>query len=341
MIEEKHRRIKYTIGITAAVYLSFRYLLPLVIPFLLAFLLAMILLPAVLFIQKKLHIKENIAAVIILAVGIVIVTGGLLIVGVQLWKQLQRLLYILPNKLQFISQQIYALSSTCESLIGVAKGSLTIPIQQLIEQESINLQKMLVNYSFQNSVVVIQKGIQLFAGTFVMLLSCLIMIRDRGIWKRRFKKSVFYMEGRLLLDKLSNAGGHWIRVQAIIMLIITAICIVGLWIIGSSYPFLAGIGIGLLDALPLFGTGTIFIPWILIVLLQRKWVMAAELTILYLITYITREIMEERMMGESIGMTSLEFLVSVYIGWKVFGLGGFILGPAALLVIRMGLLLID
>jgi predicted PurR-regulated permease PerM len=92
-----------------------------------------------------------------------------------------------------------------------------------------------------------------------------------------------------------------------------------------------------LDALPIFGTGTIFIPWIIILFFNGEWIRGVEVGILYLICYFLREFMEDHLMGESMGITALEFLASVYVGLKLFGGVGFLLGPIGYLIIRLGM----
>ncbi len=59
------RKAVYIIGITAGVYLTFRFLLPLVIPFLIAYLGAGLMAPMVHFLQHKLHFNRGFATVIV------------------------------------------------------------------------------------------------------------------------------------------------------------------------------------------------------------------------------------------------------------------------------------
>ena len=39
-------------------------------------------------------------------------------------------------------------------------------------------------------------------------------------------------------------------------------------------------------------------------------------------------------MGNEIGLTPLESLAAIYVGWRLFGLTGFILGPVGLILIE-------
>ncbi|KIR02325.1 hypothetical protein P261_01140 [Lachnospiraceae bacterium TWA4] len=60
LTEKQLKKILKGIGITAAVYLIFKYLLSLVVPFLFAFLLSVLLKPAVAFIHNKIpFLKEK------------------------------------------------------------------------------------------------------------------------------------------------------------------------------------------------------------------------------------------------------------------------------------------
>ncbi len=49
--------------------------------------------------------------------------------------------------------------------------------------------------------------------------------------------------------------------------------------------------------------------------------------------YLVRELLEPKLMGKQIGMTSLEMIISMYIGIRLFGLAGVILGPVGYLLI--------
>lgn len=55
---------------------------------------------------------------------------------------------------------------------------------------------------------------------------------------------------------------------------------------------------------------------------------------LYLICYALREIMEAKLMGNQVGLSSLETLVSMYVGLELFGISGLLLGPVGLLLVE-------
>ena len=56
---EKQRKALLTAGVTAAVYLSFKFILPLFLPFLISYLIALILRPSANFLERKLRVKRR------------------------------------------------------------------------------------------------------------------------------------------------------------------------------------------------------------------------------------------------------------------------------------------
>ena len=84
----------------------------------------------------------------------------------------------------------------------------------------------------------------------------------------------------------------------------------------------------------MLGTGTVFIPWALFLAAGGHWGRAAGMAVLYLVCYFLREFLEARIMGNEIGLTPLESLASIYVGWQLFGFLGFILGPVGLILIE-------
>ena len=108
----------------------------------------------------------------------------------------------------------------------------------------------------------------------------------------------------------------------------------GLLLLGNSYFLLLGPVIGLVDALPVFGAGTVLIPWFLISFLQGRWGQGLALLFLYLVCYLLRQVAEARLMGGQVGLTALETLFSMYVGLRLFGIAGFLLGPIGFLMIE-------
>lgn len=88
------------------------------------------------------------------------------------------------------------------------------------------------------------------------------------------------------------------------------------------------------DAFPVLGSGTILIPWAVFSWIQKDYVAAAVLLTLYVVTMVVREVLEPRLMGKEMGLKPLYVLLSVYVGLKLFGVGGIVLGPIGLTILK-------
>ena len=61
---------------------------------------------------------------------------------------------------------------------------------------------------------------------------------------------------------------------------------------------------------------------------------AAILFVAYIITIFVREILEAKLLGNNMDILPFFMLVSIYIGLKIFGISGIVLGPFAVVIIR-------
>ena len=79
--------------------------------------------------------------------------------------------------------------------------------------------------------------------------------------KERRDRSVFSREFRLIGDRLVSTGKVWFKSQGIIFLLISFLCTAGMFLVGNPCPVLVGMGVGIMDAFPVLGAGTVLIPW--------------------------------------------------------------------------------
>jgi predicted PurR-regulated permease PerM len=104
--------------------------------------------------------------------------------------------------------------------------------------------------------------------------------------------------------------------------------------IGNNYYIVLGIIIGILDALPLIGVGAVMVPWSVIYIAMGSYYKAAVLFVMFLLCYFIREYLEPRLMGKHMGITPIASLLSIYVGYGLFGFLGMIVGPLVYVLIR-------
>ena len=96
---------------------------------------------------------------------------------------------------------------------------------------------------------------------------------------------------------------------------------------------LAGL-VALVDALPVFGTGTVLLPWAVLALLGGDVRMSVGLLVLYSVISLVRSLLEPRLVGARVGLPPLAALVCMYVGFQALGVLGMLLAPLAAVLAR-------
>lgn len=339
----KLKKILLIVGVTGAVFLSFKYLLPLVIPFLIAYGVALVLRPSVLWLADRARytIKGRSVRLPLAVIGgaelfiIMVLVGSLLYVGGR--KVCMESSLFLDNLPEMISGVDHWLTSNCfrmENFLHLQKGSVVRLTRDMLVEGGRAMKTAAMPFLMNNSMNILRCFIEISVMAVVLFISTILTLQEMDDIRMRRDNSMFRHEFAVLGQRLASVGIAWLKTQGSIMLITTVICITGLFLLGNPYSILLGIGIGLLDALPIFGTGTVLLPWALFSALTSNWLYAIGLLLIYIISYFLREIMETKVMGDKVGLTPLETLISMYVGLQLFGLLGFILGPIGLLIIE-------
>ena len=127
--------------------------------------------------------------------------------------------------------------------------------------------------------------------------------------------------------KQKNNFVNMISIQGILILISTIEIIFGFMILGIPKFFMLGIICGLLDLLPYVGTIIVFIPIIIYNIIMKNYLVAFGLICLYILVQIIREILEAKFLGNKLDIHPLVIFISIYVGAKVFGILGILVGP--------------
>ena len=91
--------------------------------------------------------------------------------------------------------------------------------------------------------------------------------------------------------------------------------------------------ISLIDILPIFGIGTVMLPWSVILFVLGEYQFAVIILSIYSVITIIRQIIEPKIVGDNIGLPAVITLPIMFIGLNLFGLVGLFAGPAVATVI--------
>lgn len=343
-LKEKLILISGSAGITAAVFLGIKYLFPLAAPFVLAFLAAVLLEKQIVKLSNVFRGNMTVAATIIVA-GITVVIA--VIIGAIGYFAFGEIKSLIGNFDYYCALCDFRVSQVCERVdgwLGLEIGCVYEVLDDGIDMVRAGIEDGGLAGAVGTSFSVVSKifkNIIIVTGSFfIMLISIVFMSRDMDKFRSWKQTTRFSKEASVIWHALSKLGNVYFKTQLIIICCTASVCTVGFLLLKNPYAVVLGIAIGLLDALPFFGTGTVLIPWSIISLLDGNVTIAAVLITIYVITYFLREILESKLMGEKLDIAPVTMMAAIYIGLLVYGFLGFVLGPVSYCLIKAGIQLL-
>jgi len=171
----------------------------------------------------------------------------------------------------------------------------------------------------------------------ISLMGAFFISKDFFLWEARFRRVLPNgVNNRLdqIFRDLRGALLGFLKAQLTLISLTAAIVIIGLLIMRVEYAITIGLITGLVDLLPYLGTGTVFVPWIVYLFFKGNYTMVIGLSILYAVVLIFRQIIEPKVVAESVGLDPLLTLVALFVGLQLFGFLGLIIGPVSLVLIN-------
>lgn len=137
-----------------------------------------------------------------------------------------------------------------------------------------------------------------------------------------------------LSQDMKGSFGGFLRAQAILMLMTFFQLLLAFWLLDVKNPALLAAVTALIDALPVFGTGIVLVPWAAYCLLLGDTRLGLGLLICWVLVNLVRSCAQAKLMGDQIGLNPLASLLAVYVGWQVWGVWGMLSFPILLVTLQ-------
>lgn len=342
-MQEKQRaflvRTAYWAVWAVLLWLGVRYLLRWLLPFLLALALAAAVEPVIAWCRRRMGLKRGFTA----AVVTIAVTGAILaLAAVIVWQlirqaaellgQLPGLLAGLPGMTEDLRQRLEDFCAACPQglrswleEVPALLGTLAAGVAQRASGACITAAAALA---------AALPGVFLFCGT-----TALAVFFTAGSYPRVmafFRRQLGHRldRARGVKANLLSTLGKWCRAQAILLGVTFCQLLAGFLLMGQRYALLLAAVTALVDALPVFGTGTVLLPWAAVCLLAGQAPRAVALAALYAVISAVRSLLEPKVMAAQAGLPPLASLAAMYAGFRALGVAGMILLPMALLFVK-------
>ena len=159
---------------------------------------------------------------------------------------------------------------------------------------------------------------------------------------QRMDDTLIGMLGQIKTAALTAFGGY-LKAQLLLTVGVFFILLGGFLLTGQSYALLLALGLAVLDFIPIVGSGTVIVPWAVIDLCMGNYGRAAAVMAVWGVVVLFRRAAEPKFVGDQTGLSPIASLISIYVGMKLAGVVGMILGPVVTLVVLnlLGLGLLD
>ncbi|MGI6119031.1 MAG: sporulation integral membrane protein YtvI [Desulfosporosinus sp.] len=297
------------------------------LPFIIAFLLAFLLEPLVVRLMRGIRLRRTYASVLTLIIAIAGVSLFIFLIVARLYTELSDLAVTFPNYgylVDLVNKQV----DTVEKFVKVNPQ-----IQNTLYASTESVARTLQEWAKSGSLFLLS-FLTALPRVFIILVVSLVatlLISASYPNVKQFISKLFpnrwYASARVISEDLGAAIVGYLRAQTILISITTFVIILGLFLMGNRYAVTLGVLAGLLDIMPIVGTGMLFVPWSIGLIIMGSFGDALKVLALWLIVITVRQFLEPKVLADGIGIHPLPTLISMYIGLQFLGAIGLILGP--------------
>ncbi|WP_057761448.1 sporulation integral membrane protein YtvI [Cytobacillus praedii] len=344
-----HRTLRFlfVLGFVVLLLLGCFYLSKVTYPFIIGFAIAFLINPLVNFLEKKGRMPRSLAVLVSIVIIIGVFAGLITLLIAEIVSGADYLSNVVPKHLdtlinyieEFFAAQIIPLYNQLTSLFK----NLDMGQQDTIVENIKNVGSHIgttVGAFIQNFFGKIPNIISWFPNAATVLIFSLLgtffISKD---WYRlsqigsKLIPSRARVSGKTVFTDLKKALFGFVKAQATLISITTVIILIGLLFLRVDYAITIALITGIVDVIPYLGTGLIFVPWIIYEAIAGEMSMAIGLGVLYLIVLVQRQVMEPKILSSNIGMDPLATLVALFVGFKLIGFLGLIVGPVTLVIL--------
>ncbi|WP_280770240.1 sporulation integral membrane protein YtvI [Salipaludibacillus daqingensis] len=316
-------------------------------PFWIAALLVWMFYPLIRFFKNKAHLPNSLAVLVTLLLGISTLVGAITGIVFLIMFGVRRISDFVPQWIQttafqmqhFFNESIFPIwqkvTGAMDSLTPEQQATLQDGIATLGSRLAENLTD--IGQGLADGLAHVLIIVPTFLIVFLFVFIAFYFIGKD--WERIFKRIYLTTPAPVLKKAKAFKTMFQFRVigfvqaQLILMFVASIVVLIGLAILRVEYALTIAMIIGIAEILPYLGSGTILIPWFIYMFFTGNISMGIGLAIVYGVTVGIRQSIEPKILSSSMNLNALAVLLSLFIGFQIFGIVGVFLGPLILVVL--------
>ena len=356
----------YYAVLAALYYVFIKYAFDVVWPFAIAFAVSMLLQKPIRFIAQKSRIPKKIISVITVLFILCAVLGIVVFVGYKLMLEFKDFGQFVVSKLNDLPQTIASIRDWTLGAIGFLPDKIETAIGGTVSSFSADL----IASTTENGIsglggeLAIPEGLDvsslitplggllstakriplILSGVLVGIIACFFATADYDNIVSILKRNVSEKQEKLIVETkrlFSDVIGKMVKSYATIIFITFCEVTIGLNILSlfniynGGYIIVIAILTALLDILPVFGTGTVFVPWAVYSLIKGNYPLAIGLIVMLVLITVIRQVVEPHLVAMNVGIHPIFTIASMYIGIQLFGVAGIFILPITVVLLKM------
>lgn len=315
------------------------------LPFIIGWIISLIANPVVKFFEEKIKFKRKaMSAIMIVLIIAIIILVGYAVISLFITEGIG-LAESMPLKWAVWKDNLDTWSRNLSNSIPVKmRDSLSSLGTKIEEQISAFITSVGSNSSFaQNALSTLSSKIGSLASVLIGIIMCVLSAylftaehNNLCAAIEKFTPGAVYVKFQAAFRGLKKAVSGYIKAQIKIEFWVYLITLIGLLIVNVDYAIIVALAVALLDILPFFGAGLIMVPWGIYHILNAHYFLGIGLLVTWGIGQIVRQLIQPKLIGDSVGLPPIPTLFSLFIGYKLLGVFGMVVAvPIAMIILSL------
>jgi len=323
--------------IVIAIGIAILWFISLSLPILLAYVTALLLEPVIIRISKRFRKKRKIVATIFFMIfSIVTLLLCTLIIFIS-WKQFSIFIIDIPEYLNQLSAIWIQMQSKLSNYTHRLPLDLVIQIQLMIAQALSSIEKYalsLTNVNVWSSLLTYITS-RLFDIFVYWIVLYMFLLELPNINRKMLAPISFHYQQKILFigQRVKLALFGFMKAQFFVGICILAISFGTFYFLKTPFPLVLSLLLVILDFVPFLDSFILLLPWALYKAFSGDYIFAVMLVVLTIALFLIRRMIEPRVIGNKVGLSSLTTFIAMFIGFEIFGFVGILIGPLLFVVV--------
>jgi sporulation integral membrane protein YtvI len=314
---------------------TFSFLYRIATPIFLAFVIYWMIEPLARFLHKR-KLKKSIATGISMLLFIIVILSMIAGATLIFISQITNLTEKLPEYATIVQEQIVIQIDYLTSKFDALPDNLSEKVTQL-GGTIVSKTTFIIGWLLTHLLAMLSSLSTFILNFVVAIILAYFLSVEIETWKRIAKEktpSTFKKAGAFLRDNVLTGISGYLKAQLKLITLTFLLVFVSLLTLGVNNAFSISLLAAVVDVIPLLGVSAVFIPWIIYLFIVGQTTLAIWLSGVLLVILLVRQILEPKLVGDSLGVSAFTMLSFMIVSLSLFGVAGLILSPILIILIK-------